>query len=207
MARYYELALAMGASHDLVNTPGVMGLLKAESFVKNQTLYGGGRRPLLSLNDIPELQHLACPCQLVFDSKRGGVVDDPVLARHPQSTGRSDKIRDALLMPDLLAGRQALRPLPVNLIHPGNFHRDTAVAVGPWHPSKRALYSIAMGASMAVLTEGAKLPKDMKANVVTKRLDFSECDPRHHMGLIVSDPMYPDPDRRYHSIPVPHMAS
>jgi predicted nucleotidyltransferase len=54
-------------------------------------LFGDRRHPLLSgvQTDFMDLASLGVPCRLIYDRKRGGRVDDPVLPRHPSSEGRS----------------------------------------------------------------------------------------------------------------------
>jgi len=75
----------------------------ARSAFLSRSLYGKRRHHMLAPNDMDTLQGLHCPCQLVFDSGRGGIVDDPVLPHHPESTARSDTIRPRLKIPDLSA--------------------------------------------------------------------------------------------------------
>jgi predicted nucleotidyltransferase len=130
-ARFRELANQMGGAA-VVNNAGVFAPFRAESYVIGQLIYGGHRHHLLAPNDLDQLLRLACPCKLIFDKKRGGEVDDPVLPRHPNSSGRSNSIGDRHAMPDLLANRKILRPLPVCMTEPGRFHYRTMIETGQW---------------------------------------------------------------------------
>jgi predicted nucleotidyltransferase len=76
---------------------------KKEARLERYALYGERRHPLLSgaRTDFLDLAALAVPCQLIYDRKRGGRVDDPILPRHPTSEGRSPDIVPLALLPDL----------------------------------------------------------------------------------------------------------
>ncbi|EIM26681.1 hypothetical protein [Microvirga lotononidis] len=200
--RMDEIAVQM-AGPEILNGGGMFRMFRGTQYVINQLLHGGRKHPLLSLNEMHELRDMACPCQLIFDASRGGAVDDPVLPKHPDSQGRSDKIGDPRSMPDPLEGRQPLRPLAANLIDPRSFHWRTLQDVEIW-PREDAWYRIAQGAINGISVDvGAGLPNKVKANVVTKRLSLAGCDPRARVGLVIAEYTRPDSDRIWHSVPVP----
>ncbi|AEH87032.1 hypothetical protein [Mesorhizobium opportunistum] len=82
-----------------------------ESWVTNRALYGSRRHPLLAgvQDGIENLASLGVPCRLIFDRERGGQVNDPILPRHPQSTGRDGEHNLPAEMPDLTP--RTIRPM------------------------------------------------------------------------------------------------
>jgi hypothetical protein len=74
-----------------------------ESWVTNRALYGNRRHPLLAgvQDGVTNLAALAVPCRLIYDRKRGGRVNDPILPRHPESRGRDNDLSPPAEMPDL----------------------------------------------------------------------------------------------------------
>jgi hypothetical protein len=75
----------------------------AEEWITGRSLYGAKRHPLLAgvQNGTDDLAGLGVPCQLMYDRKRGGRVDDPILPRHPQSNGRRNDTPPQAEMPEL----------------------------------------------------------------------------------------------------------
>lgn len=76
-----------------------------------RALFGARRHPLLAgaKEGTSDLAPLGVPCKLIYDRSRGGRVDDPILPRHPQSTGRSNTIEPPREMPNLSPAE--LRPM------------------------------------------------------------------------------------------------
>ncbi len=66
-------------------------------------IFGERRHPLLAGAHLgsDELLRLGVPCRLIFDRFRGGRVDDEVLLRHPDSSGRSNEMPAPRELPDL----------------------------------------------------------------------------------------------------------
>lgn len=111
-----QLAEAIGGENVCSNLR--YDLFWSEKYVLNQVLHGGRRHPLLSFARLNDLIALACPCQLIFDATRGGKVEDPVLERHPSSTGRADTVLDKLELPNLSGARRPFRPISALLAEP-----------------------------------------------------------------------------------------
>jgi hypothetical protein len=135
-ARFEELAEEMGGAA-LFRNAGIMAPFRAQSYVINQLLYGGPQASSSCSQRYGQLLSLGCPCKLVFDKMRGEI-DDLVLPRHPQSPGTANDIGARREMPDLLANRKPLRPLPADLTGPGWFRYDAIVQTGPW-PERLAI--------------------------------------------------------------------
>ena len=74
-----------------------------EEWLVKRAIYGAMRHPLLAgaQYGTADLQALGVPCRLIYDRARGGRVDDPVLARHPESLGRSNNVSPPFEMPNL----------------------------------------------------------------------------------------------------------
>ncbi|WP_439568915.1 hypothetical protein [Sphingopyxis sp.] len=74
-------------------------------------VFGARRHPLLAgaQEGTTDLQSLGAPCRLIYDRLRGGRVDDPILARHPDSPGRSNEVPPPDALPDLAPAE--LRPM------------------------------------------------------------------------------------------------
>lgn len=81
-----------------------------EDWLTDRALFGKRRHPLLaSQSGTSDLEALHVPCRLVYDRKRGGRVDDPILRNHPASLGRADTVPPPAQMPDLEPA--VLRPM------------------------------------------------------------------------------------------------
>lgn len=81
-----------------------------EGWLTNRALYGRSRHRLLAPQSGPsDLASLGVPCRLIYDLDRGGRVDDPILDRHPTSTGRHNTVDPPAEMPDLSPA--PLRPM------------------------------------------------------------------------------------------------
>lgn len=74
-----------------------------EGWLERRSLYGARRHPLLAgaQQGTSDLASLGVPCRLIFDRRRGGRVDDPILDRHPDSSGRDPKLEPPAEIPDL----------------------------------------------------------------------------------------------------------
>lgn len=74
-----------------------------EEWLVKRAIYGAMRHPLLAgaQYGTADLQALGVPCRLIYDRARGGRVDDSVLARHPESLGRSNNVSPPFEMPNL----------------------------------------------------------------------------------------------------------
>jgi hypothetical protein len=202
--RFEELARQLGGEN-ILNSSGTFRSLKALNFVVNHFLHGGRKHPLLSVHSMPELQSLACPCRLLFDASKGGGVDRPILARHPDSKAGSDQIEEGRRMPDLFGARQPLRPISADLADPASFSWRAVSKMGdPW-PSDDFRYRLAMDRvhQMHLIRDGSKLPSRVRSNVVMRRLDASCCDGRGKIGMIVTDLVYPDPNKTWDRIEYP----
>jgi predicted nucleotidyltransferase len=82
-----------------------------EEWLVERALFGKRRHPLLAgvHFDLRDLKKLGVPCRLIFDRKRGGRVDDNIMARHPDSPGRSNEIDPPRTLPSLAPN--PLRPM------------------------------------------------------------------------------------------------
>lgn len=204
-ARFRELADQMGGI-DLIERAGVFAPFRAESFVIGQLIYGGRRHHLLAPNDLDQLLQLGCQCKLIFDKKRGGEVEDPVLPRHPNSHGRSNSIGDRHEMPDLFANRKRLRPLPATMTKPHWFHYLTMVETGPWPKDDWAYRWVQEKQNdIEIVTENQPLAVSVRENVVTKRLRGEKLDGREQFALFVCQRVYPNPDARWQSVLYPSL--
>jgi hypothetical protein len=128
--RFIEMAEQLGGT-SAIHSRG-MPYLDVFQFLERRLVFGARRHPRLAPADISILKDLACPCQLVFDAARGGPVIDPVLPRHPDSSGRTESARERFVMPDL---REDLPLVPVHagLIAPNEIEAmraDVVVAAG-----------------------------------------------------------------------------
>ncbi len=101
----------------------------AKRYLIRQHLYGGRRNPLLSEASVETLINLGCACKLVYDGSRGGIVSDPPLDRHPDSTGLAPGMRPKLDKPNLdPIGK--IEPIPAALISPDDWSHDAWSATG-----------------------------------------------------------------------------
>ncbi|MER8748097.1 hypothetical protein NKH57_02285 [Mesorhizobium sp. M1050] len=82
-----------------------------EGWITDRVLFGSRRHPLLSgvQESTMNLIALAVPCRLIYDRKRGGRVNDPMLHRHPEAGERDSEIKAPAEMPDLAPG--PIRPM------------------------------------------------------------------------------------------------
>lgn len=81
-----------------------------------RALYGRRRHPLLAgvQEGTEDLESLGVPCQLIYDRARGGRVNDPILPRHPSSSGRSEEVGPQPAKPSFSAA--VLRPMDARWI-------------------------------------------------------------------------------------------
>ncbi|MHC2020400.1 hypothetical protein [Methylobacterium sp. CM6247] len=188
-ARFKELGKEMGAPRQ----SGLMSIIGDQRFVERKLLHGDQRHALLSMNSSDELRDMACPCQLIFDASRGGRVSDPVLPRHPDSIGRSNRIAEKRRMPDLSDRRQPLRPISASLMTRRYIGYQTLKAVGPWPEDSWAYRGVDKFASaMGIIADGI-VPPRYERNALTKRMQFSECDGRERVGLLLIETRQIDP--------------
>lgn len=71
-----------------------------DSVALDSFIFGKGNT-LFAQSDVYMLRDLHVPCRLIYDSERGGIVDDPTLPHHPKSTGRGDNLYPRLEAPSL----------------------------------------------------------------------------------------------------------
>ncbi len=84
--RWISMARVSGGEA-AVTEDGEMSVYRALEHLRDLWTLGGRRHPALSPSHLHGLVQVGCACRLVFDAARGGPVDDPVLARHPDSAG------------------------------------------------------------------------------------------------------------------------
>ncbi|MER8960508.1 hypothetical protein [Mesorhizobium sp. M0701] len=118
-------------------------LWNEENWLIERALFGKRRHPLFAgvRVGISDLQQLGVPCRLIFDRERGGRVDDNILARHPNSPGRSKEIDPPRPLPDLapaplrpMDGRWAANHQPWGTISP--YH-----IFGSWNDAAHGLFA------------------------------------------------------------------
>ena len=82
-----------------------------EGWLERRALYGPRRHPLLAgvQRGTSDLASLGVLCRLIYDRSRGGRVADPILDRHPDSTGRDPSLDPPAMVPDLTPA--PLRPM------------------------------------------------------------------------------------------------
>jgi hypothetical protein len=202
--RFKELARELGGTSAL-DAGGILSLLQTPDFVKRHFLHGGRRNPLLSFAHMPELRDLACPCQLLFDAAQGGRVSAPPLERHPKSTGRSNRLRERRRMPDLTAGRGELRPVLASLARPGEFSVAAVKAASPW-PEDDFRNRIVAERRFHLTVGEDRLARDLRKNVVTKRLDVSGSDDRRRSSVIAEVEVRRDPEHPFRVTRYPSLA-
>lgn len=184
--KFHALANELGGSA-VVASAGVFGAARAQSYVINHFLHGGRRHRLLAVHEMHELLALTCSCRLIFDSGRGGLVDDPPLSRHPQSETRATEIRERPPLPDTTAVSRAPRPLPAGAIKPGHFKFRSMISVGPWGDEWRFRVVQSLLRDMDVVTDEQSIHRLFGANVVTRRLNARGLDGRARFALFVSE--------------------
>jgi hypothetical protein len=93
--------------------PGHLSYFQKLYWHEERSIFGERRHPLLAGAHIgsDELQRLGVPCQLIFDRSRGGRVDDGVISRHPDSSGRSNEMSAPRELPDLAPLSAVPRPM------------------------------------------------------------------------------------------------
>jgi predicted nucleotidyltransferase len=175
-----------------INTDSWDGYWKLDFLVEKRLLYGPRRHPLLKPSPLRDLQALACPCQLVFTECHGRAMG-PILEKHPSATEKKDTVRNRFVLTDLFGESTALRPLPVDLVDLRRLYYDLLAQTGPW-PGDDSRYRIVQDViSDSFPISSNKLPKTIASNVVTERLDISQCDSRSRSGLLVTERLYIDP--------------
>lgn len=82
-----------------------------DDWLERRALYGSRRHPLLAgvQRGTSDLASLGVPCRLIYDRSRGGRVADPILDKHPKSTGRDPSLDPPATIPDLTPA--AIRPM------------------------------------------------------------------------------------------------
>jgi hypothetical protein len=163
--RFEELAKEIGGEDVLWNRRWYPGW--ATGYVFNHVLHQGRRHPLLAFGSTNLLAALACPCQLIFDAARGGIVNDRVLMRHPTSQGRAKTALDKLVLPDLGARRRPIRPISASLANPIVDDRGS----GWW----------------ARIVSAPPVPSRVKQNALMKRLNLDGCNGRERVCAISCD--------------------
>ncbi|MDR7038941.1 hypothetical protein J2X36_003713 [Methylobacterium sp. BE186] len=202
--RYRELAREMGAG----DSRGIFCGYGDQGFVERQLLHDGRRHPILSISTtLDDLRDMACPCQRVFDASRGGRVTEPVLPRHPNSAGRSNRFGEKRRMPDLRALRQSIQPVSAGLIARRWLSWRQETSLSPWpedHP-RRTIFAHNQSNAPVIIVDGTT-PKRLKANVLMKRISFAHCDGCRRFGMIMTERVYPDPERQFVSYERPTSA-
>ncbi len=86
-------------------------MIGMEEWLEKTAIFGGRMPKIFSgfHGGYDDLLALAVPCRLVYDRSRGGRVSDPVLPRHPKSTGRHASILPATTVEDIQP--VSLRPM------------------------------------------------------------------------------------------------
>ncbi|MFS8053254.1 hypothetical protein QD357_10490 [Rhizobium sp. BR 317] len=100
-----------------------------ESSFLSKMLYGARRHPLISETDIGILKDLHCPCALVFDRERGGIIEPEYFEHHPDSKRRGDNIYERQVMPDLGVAGTAFEPTPHFVVLPQFANGASAKAI------------------------------------------------------------------------------
>jgi hypothetical protein len=152
-----------------------------ETWVMNRALYGARRHPLLAgvQDSTQDLASLGVPCRLVYDRKRGGRVDDPIIPRHPQSNGRHNDIEPPAEMPDLTP--RLIRPMDarwvagfwnVGTVSPYDIFRD-------WNDDAHRLFP-RYPEGLRVLGDD----HDLRASWAPERLKAKGLDGREAIALV-----------------------
>jgi predicted nucleotidyltransferase len=157
-------------------------------------IFGERRHPLLAGAhlDSDELQRLGVPCQLIFDRSREGRVDDTVLPRHPDSSGRSNEMPAARELPDLTP--IPATPLPLDARWISAYRVDGSMSPHRLFSVRRSI----PGSGCFVLTDGTKFysrnwrPRSLRAGgfdgvsrVLLKFQDWQDQDGRHAAAIVL----------------------
>lgn len=173
----------------LASKGGLDGLFLHDR-VRSHLTFGGSRNPLLAPNELEQLTDLGVPCRLVFDAKRGGRVSDPILRRHPDSRGRSDKVGQPLMMPRLDAPQGPIEPVDPALAIPVRIDGNDAltdISVGRdlSNDTRDLLESMFVGRP-ALVSEA--IGPDRGKSATMEGLDLTGCDGRSKFGLLIASP-------------------
>lgn len=153
-----------------------------EAWVLNRALYGPRRHALLAgvQQDTADLASLAVACRHIYDRERGGQVEDPVLPRHPQSTGRANDLAAPAEMPDLTP--TPIRPMDARWV--AGFEKTGMVSpydiFRGWTDDARKLFPH-YPAGLRVVGDDYQLNADFW---MPKRLRRKGLDGRHAVALI-----------------------
>lgn len=181
MKRYWALARELDAPYSA----------DAYKWVKERLLYGARRHQLLAPNDVERLVRMGSPCRLAFDDRRGGRVDDAVLARHPGSSGRDPSLPEPSRMPDMAAPSGSFGPVHIELLIPIDLDtKGFADSFPSWTnswPAVRANHRY-FGRPPEIVSDPAS--EDVK--FLPEDIDSSRCDGRSAFAMVV---LPPDPVR------------
>jgi predicted nucleotidyltransferase len=181
MKRYRALARELDAPYSA----------DAYTWVKERMLYGARRHQLLAPNDVDRLVRMGNPCRLAFDDRRGGRVDDAVLARHPKSSGRDPSMPEPSRMPDMAAPSGHFGPVHIGLLIPTDLDkRGFADSFPTWTTSRPAVRSRDRyyGRPPEIVSD----PASETVEFMPEDIDSSKCDGRSSFAMVV---MPPDPVR------------
>lgn len=141
-----------------------------------RSIFGRQRHALLAgaQTGTSDLESLGVPCQLIFDRSRGGRVDDPVLPRHPKSTGRDPSMALPPVMPDFTPA--PLRPMDGRWLAGYSQHGGVLVydLFRGWIEEAEAVFPLS-GRHLRVLADGFDgryyrwIPKNLKARKLDGR--------------------------------------
>lgn len=163
----------------------------AYKWVKERMLYGARRHQLLAPNDVDRLIRMGSPCRLAFDDRRGGRVDDAVLARHPGSSGRDPSMPEPSRMPDMAAPSGSFGPVHIDLLIPRYLdERGFADSFPTWTsywPEVRARDRY-HGRPPEIVSD----PVSETVEFMPEDIDPAKCDGRSSFAMVV---MPPDPVR------------
>ncbi|MDE4914518.1 nucleotidyltransferase domain-containing protein [Methylobacterium sp. 092160098-2] len=177
MERYRALARELDAPYSA----------DAYTWVKERMLYGARRHQLLAPNDVDHLVRMGNPCRLAFDDRRGGRVDDAVLARHPGSSGRDPSMPEPSRMPDMAAPSGSFGPVHIELLIPMDLDtKGFADSFPSWTnswPAVRANHRY-FGRPPEIVSDPAS--EDVK--FLPEDIDPSRCDGRAAFAMVVLPP-------------------
>ena len=192
MKRYRALARELDAPYSA----------DAYKWVKERMLYGARRHQLLAPNNVDRLIRMGSPCRLAFDERRGGRVDDAVLARHPRSSGRDPSMPEPSRMPDMAAPSGSFGPVHIGLLIPTDLDkRGFADSFPSWTnswPAVRANHRY-YGRPPEVVSD----PASEAVEFLPEDIDPSRCDGRAAFAMVV---LPPDPVRNYDGSASPRCA-
>lgn len=186
--QYYDLADKLG-----ITCRGGIGSLDdlgLKERVRSHLTFDGSRHPLLAPNKLEQLTKLGAPCRLVFDAKRGGRVDDPLLPRHPDSLGRSNKVGPPRMMPQLNVSQGPVEPTaPSIAIPPFMDGHDAMVRISATRDLPHDIVRLLRFGSFRrpTLVTGAPASARQKPAAM-EGLDLTGCDGRSRFGLLVASP-------------------